>query len=150
MIHVLLHIEFGLFDAHGDFHLLLACEQGNLPHLLEIHPHRVVENVEFLVRLIRLIFLLLVLRIVRLRADFVAINLRGINDVNFHAAHAHHDGFHVVRIVDGIGQVFVEVVESEVTLLLRELHEFTEFFSTLGCVEDGLSRFQRRFGRYLE
>ena len=37
---------FGGFDALGNFHLLLAGQQRHLAHLLEIHPHRVVQNIQ--------------------------------------------------------------------------------------------------------
>ena len=35
-----------LFDALGDFDLLLACQQRDLAHLFEVHPHRVIQNVQ--------------------------------------------------------------------------------------------------------
>ena len=35
-----------LFDALGNFHLLLARQQRDLAHLLEVHPHRVVQDVQ--------------------------------------------------------------------------------------------------------
>ena len=37
---------FGGLDALGNLHLLLARQQRHLPHLLEIHPHRIVQNVQ--------------------------------------------------------------------------------------------------------
>ncbi len=52
-----LHRIVGVFDAFGNHHLLLAAEQRHLAHLLQIHPHRIVQNVEpafFLLFLFRL------------------------------------------------------------------------------------------------
>ena len=45
----LLHAKFGVFDALGDFDLLFASEQRDLAHLLEVHPNRIVEDIELLV-----------------------------------------------------------------------------------------------------
>ena len=45
-IDVLLHHVFGFLDPLGYLHFLLAGQQRHLPHLLEIHPHRVIENIE--------------------------------------------------------------------------------------------------------
>src|SRR3954452_6271937 len=45
-VHALLHHVLGFFDPLGYLHLLLAGQKRNLTHLLEIHPHRVVQNIE--------------------------------------------------------------------------------------------------------
>jgi len=37
---------FGHFNALGDFHLLLAREQRHLAHLLQIHPDRIIQDVQ--------------------------------------------------------------------------------------------------------
>ena len=43
----LLDLILRVFDfAFGDLHFLLAREQGDLAHLLEIHPHGVIQNIE--------------------------------------------------------------------------------------------------------
>ena len=41
-----LDLIFGLFDSFANLNYLLAGKQRNLPHLLEVHPDRVVQNVE--------------------------------------------------------------------------------------------------------
>jgi len=39
-----------ILDALGNLHFLSSGEQGNLAHLLQIHPHRIVETVRFVAR----------------------------------------------------------------------------------------------------
>jgi hypothetical protein len=41
-----LDFVFGVFDAFGNLHLLLAVQERHLAHLLEVHAHRVVQNVQ--------------------------------------------------------------------------------------------------------
>ena len=41
-----LDFVFGVFDALGNFDFLLAGEQRDLAHLLEIHADRVIEDIE--------------------------------------------------------------------------------------------------------
>ena len=38
--------RLGFLDALGNLHFLLARQQGHLPHLVQIHPHRVVQDVQ--------------------------------------------------------------------------------------------------------
>ena len=41
-----LHPDFGIFNPFGNFDLLLAGQQGDLAHLLEIHADGIVEDIE--------------------------------------------------------------------------------------------------------
>ena len=81
MIDVVLDVDLGVLDALGNLHLLLAGEQGNLAHLLEIHPHRVIKDVEF-----RLGFFLFLFGVVGLFPVLHAIHLRRLDDFDLHAA----------------------------------------------------------------
>ena len=51
-VEVLLHHRLGVLDALGNFDFLLAGEQRDLAHLLEVHPDRIVEDVELRVGLL--------------------------------------------------------------------------------------------------
>ncbi len=73
---------FGFLDALGDFHFLLPRQQRHLAHLLQIHPHRIVEDVE-----LRLRFFLVLLGI--LFDVLVTIHLRRLDDVDLEFAQAH-------------------------------------------------------------
>ncbi len=70
-----LDLVLGVFDALGDFDLLLAGEQGHLAHLLEVHAHRVVQDVQacFLVLFVRFGLL-------------DPVHLRLVNDLDFQVA----------------------------------------------------------------
>ena len=57
----LLHLELGVLDPLGNLHFLLAGQQRHLAHLLEIHPHRVVEDVELAVGFLFFLLLLVVI-----------------------------------------------------------------------------------------
>ena len=67
-------LVFRLLDALGNLHLLLARQQRHRAHLLEIHPHRVVQRVQ-LAR-----FLLVVFRLLD------AVHFRLVHDFNFQLA----------------------------------------------------------------
>ena len=45
-VEMALHARFRVLDALGDFDLLLTRQQRHLAHLLEVHAHRVVEDIE--------------------------------------------------------------------------------------------------------
>ena len=61
-----LDFQFSVFDAFGNFYFLLAGEQRDLAHLLQIHPNWIVENIEFGIRFffLFLFFFLLVFVVV--------------------------------------------------------------------------------------
>ncbi len=115
-VDVLLHHLFRFFDALGNLHFLLAGEQRHLAHLLEIHPHRIVEDVE-----LRLGLLLLFVGV--FLAVLETIDLRRLDDVDLELAQPHQDVIELVRIGQLLGQRFVEIVESEIALLLGQLDQ---------------------------
>ena len=118
------HFDFRVFDAFGNFHFLLAGEQRDLAHLLEVHADRVVEDVEFLVCLE---FLLLAAIVVAFLV-FEAVDFRGVDDVELHVAEALHDRLDIVRIDKVVGEDLVDVVVGQVFLFLGELDEFADLF----------------------
>ena len=69
----------GFLDPLGDFDFLLAGQQRHLAHLLEIHPDRIVEDVELRFRLFFFLFVVIFL------AVLVTIDFRRIDDVDLHA-----------------------------------------------------------------
>ena len=113
-----------LFDALGDFDLLLARQQRDLAHLLEVHPHRVIQNVQT-----PLVFVFLRLRLL----DAVHFGL--VNDLDLQDAQL------AVKIVqflgrnDRVGQGVVDVGVSQVALLLGQADQFLDF---LGQVHPGI------------
>ena len=113
-------IVFCGLDALGDLDLFLAGQQRGQPHLLEIHAHGVVEDVEFGVRLLRHRLRILV-------ADFLdAIDLGGVDDIELHAVEAREDFLHDFGLDHVAWQCLVDVVEGEVALLLGEFDEVAE------------------------
>ena len=56
-VNVLLHHVFRFLDPFGNFHFLFASQKRHLTHLFEIHPDRVIQNVQLR---LRFFFLLLV------------------------------------------------------------------------------------------
>ncbi len=63
-----------------------------------------------------------------LRTSFYAIDIGGIDDLDFHRTQLGDDGLNVLRIVDAFRQGLVEVVESHVALLLGELDQLADLF----------------------
>ena len=41
-----LHLRFRLLDLFADLDFLLSCQQGNLAHLVHVHPDGVVQNLK--------------------------------------------------------------------------------------------------------
>src|ERR1035438_5075858 len=70
----LLGLELGVLDPLRDLDLLLARQERHLPHLLEVHPHRVVEDVVLRRAGLLLLGLLLAL--------LVILNLVGLQDLD--------------------------------------------------------------------
>jgi hypothetical protein len=112
-----LHHDLGLFDPLGNFHFLLAGQQRHLAHLLEIHPHRVVEDVELRLGLLLFLFLGVLLAIL------VAIDLGRLDDVDLHPAQTRQDCIELIGVADVGRQRFIEIVEREITLFLGELDQ---------------------------
>ena len=79
---VLLHHRFGVFNSFGYFDLLFPSQKWNLTHLLEIHPHGVIENVDLCFR--SLVFLLVLVRV--FLTILVAIHFGSFNNVDLQAS----------------------------------------------------------------
>jgi hypothetical protein len=70
-----LDLVLGVLDPLGDLHLLLARQQRHLPHLLQVHPDRIIQDVQA-----RLLVLLLHLRLLD------PVHLRLIHDLDLQVA----------------------------------------------------------------
>ncbi len=112
-------------DPLGNLHLLLPGQQWHLAHLLEIHPDRVVQDVQA-----RFVLLLLRLRLL----DSVHLGL--VNDLHLEIAQLDVNLVQILRRNDRVGQGVVDVVVSQVALFLREADEFLDF---LGQIQAGLA-----------
>ena len=87
-----------LLDPLGNFHLLLARQQGNLAHLLEVHPHRVIQDVQP-----RLVLVLIRFRLL----DPVHLGL--INDLDLKGAELAVEIVQFIGGNNGIGQGVIDV-----------------------------------------
>ena len=99
-----------------------------MSHLLQVHPHRIVKNIQF-----RLGFRLALC--LGLPFIFVLVNLRSVDDVELHATQTLQDFIHDFGRRRILRKGFVEVVESEVVLLLGELDEFAQLRLNLRRVD---------------
>ena len=119
-IDVLLHHIFGFLNAFGNFHFLLSGQERDLAHLLEIHPHRIVENIELGFGFLFLFFLFL-------RVFFpvlIPIDLRSLDNVDLHAAQSRQNEIQLVGIRDPFGQRLVQIVKCEIALFFRQFNQF--------------------------
>ena len=123
----LLEFSFRFLDALGDFDFLLARQQGHLAHLLQIHPHGIIENIQA-----AFVLLLFLLRLGLLDA----IHFGLVHDLDLEIAELDVNLVQVVGRNDVVRQRIVDVAVSEVTLLLREAQQF---FDLLSQVHTGLS-----------
>ena len=98
-IDLLLHHVFGFLDPLGNLHLLFAGEQRDLAHLLEIHPHRIIQDIQLH---FRLLFFLLLLDV--FLSIFEAIDFRGFDDVDLHPAKPGQNKIELVRISQPLRQ----------------------------------------------
>ena len=127
-----LNILFGGFDTLGDFNFLLAGQQGNLPHLLEVHADGIVQNVHFG---FQLFLLVLFLGIANADAIRISIYFGGINDIECHATQAFHDALVILGIDDVVGKSVIDVVESQVALLLGKFDQITDLFLNFRSID---------------
>ena len=95
-----LHFELGLLDALGNLDLLFAGEQGDLPHLLEVHADRIIQDVEFAIRFLVLFFFFFAV----LANLLDSVDIRRINDLDLHGAELGDNQFYAVRVVDALGK----------------------------------------------
>ena len=127
LMKVLGDLNLGIFNALGNFNFLLASEQGNLAHLLEIHANGVIEDVELLFT-----FCVIVVNVIVITATiFEAIHLGCIDDIELHRAQLLHDGLDVIRINDVVRQNLVDVIVGEIFLLFRKFDQLTDFLLNL-------------------
>src|SRR5207237_8202322 len=111
-----LKLALGIFDPFGNFDFLLAGEQRHLAHLLEVHPHRIIENIEPALVLLFLDFGLL---------DAIYFGL--INDLDLQTAQLDVNVIKVFGIDHAIWERVVDVVVSEIALFLGEPDKFLDF-----------------------
>ena len=137
-----LHPDFGIFNPFGNFDLLLAGQQGNLTHLLEIHADGIVEDIEPAVGLFVLLgFFFFLLFFAR---RLVGIDVALLDQFDFNLAETGDDFVDDVRIIDRGRQIFFEVVKGEVTLILAQLDQLAGFVRDELVDVHGRSRFDGR------
>ncbi len=124
--------RFRFLDSLRNGHFLFAVQQGDLPHLPQIHPDRVIENVEaalasrgtlfpgFLTLFIAALFGILD------RARLLVVDFGRIDDAELHQAESLDEILEQLDIRLGVGNGLVDVVVSEVILLLGEADEITD------------------------
>ena len=112
-------------NPFGNFDLLLAGEQGDLAHLLEIHADGIVEDIEAAVGLFVLLGLFFFLFFFARR--LVGIDVALLDQFDFNLAETGNDLVDDVRIVDRGWKVFLEVVKGEVTLIFAQLDQLAGF-----------------------
>ncbi len=136
-VQMLLHHALGVFDALGDFDFLFTRQQRHLAHLLEIHADGIVQNIELGVGL----FLVGKLFVCAGDGLLVAIHVGGIDDVDLQTAEKHDDGFQLFRVIVALRNGFVQIVPSQVALLLGKLDEIADALVALRLTgkESGLS-----------
>ena len=102
-VDVLLHHAFSLLNPFGNFHFLLPAQERNLAHLLEIHPHRVVQNIELGSGFLFLFFLFLGVFF----SVLVPVHLGGFNNVDLHTAQSRENEIELIGVGDPFGQRLV-------------------------------------------
>ena len=115
-IDMLLHHVLGFFNSFRNFNLLLPCQQRHLAHLFEIHADRIIQNIEFCLRLLFFLFFVGLLLSV-----FVAIDFGGFDDVDLHSPQLRENGIQFFGIGDGFRQRIIKIIKRDVALLLRQL-----------------------------
>ena len=107
---------FRRFNALAGFHLLLARQQRRLAHLPQIHPHRIIQNIEAAG-----LFVFVPV------ARAAPVHLGGINDVNLQGAQL---GQHLIQVGRGdevVGQGIVKIVIGQVALFLGQTQQVFDF-----------------------
>ena len=120
-VDVLLDQMLGFLDPLGNLHFLLAGQQWHLPHLLEIHPHRIIQNFEAALGLLFFLFLFALLF-----AFLVTIDFRGFDDVDLHSPELAQNRIEIIRVRHSFGQNVIEIVEGDVALFLRQFGQFAD------------------------
>jgi hypothetical protein len=116
----LLRLQLRVLDPLRNLDLLLAGQQRDLAHLLQVHPHRVVEDV--VLRGARLLLLGLLL------ALLVVLDLVGLEDLDLEVLEDGKDVVDLLLVLDRLGQRLVDVVERQVSLLLGQADQLADLF----------------------
>src|ERR1017187_3678309 len=132
----LLGLELGVLDPLRDLDLLLARQERHLPHLLEVHPHRVVEDVVLRRAGLLLLGLLLAL--------LVILNLVGLQDLDLKVLEDGEDVIDLLLVLDRLGQRLVDVVERQVPLLLRKPDKLADLLVDAPDRDRGIAGLGRR------
>ena len=123
-VHTALDVLFCVLNSLGNGHFLFTGKQGNLAHLFQVHADGIIQNVHLGFELF--------LFVLFFRADAgavrVAVHIGRINDVKRHAAQTVHDGLVILLIDNVVGKGVINIVKSQIPLLLGELDKFTDFF----------------------
>ena len=99
---MLLHHVFGFLDSLGNLHFLFARQERHLAHLLEIHPHRIIQNIELGLGLLFLFFLFRVFFSV-----LVTIDLRRFDNIDLHSPQPREDEIEFIGVGDPFRQCLV-------------------------------------------
>ena len=122
-----LDVVFGGLDALGNLDFLFAREQRHLAHLLQVHAHRVIEDVEAGIDFGGLLFLF--------GLALETVHLRGVNDLDIHPAEHDEDRVEFVRGKYVLRQNVVYVAIGQVALLLGELDQLLDLLVFLVAIE---------------
>ncbi len=129
-------LRFAFFDPFANRHFLLAGEQGHLAHLAQIHLHRVVQNIQAA-------FLLLLHRFHR----FGPLQIGRLHDFHLEAPQFGINRVQHFRRHHLVGQGVVDVVVSQVTLVLRDAQKVLDLLDDDGRIHRHRSRRQTSGGR---
>ena len=102
-IDVLQHHVFGLFNAFGYFYFLFPGQKRDLAHLLEIHAHRVVQNIDLGFASLFLFQILLGI----LFPILVAIDFRRLDNVDLQATQPCENQIQFISVSDSLRQRLV-------------------------------------------
>ena len=94
-----LHHPFSLLNSLRDLDFLVSSQQRNLPHLLQIHPHRVIQNINLGCRSA---FFFLFLLVDVFFAVPVPVNFGGLNDVDLQAAQTRENQIEFIGVGDSL------------------------------------------------
>ena len=120
-VKMLLHHGFSLLNALRDFDLLVAGQQRHLPHLLQIHPYRVIQDINLCWHP-AFLFVLLIINV--FLAVPVAIHFGRFDDIDLQATQTRENQIQFVGVGNAFGQGFVQIVEREMALFLCQLDKF--------------------------
>ena len=104
------------FDAFGNFHLLRACQQRHRPHLLEIHPHRIIQRIQPVVVFLEFLF------VHRLHL----VHLGGVHHLDFEIPQLGKNVIQLRRCGEFFREHFIDVLERQLPLLVGTPDEFLD------------------------